>query len=146
MKSYRLNRLFNGKSGNCFDVAIDHGFFNEYPFLSGIENIKKAVDVFAPGLSIHCDIAGNGTQMADGTSMASPVVAGISALLRSYFPKLKAVEIVDIIKRSGTDVKEKVIKPGTKDEMVNFSELCNTGKIVNAANAIQMAIEISSKK
>jgi class I fructose-bisphosphate aldolase len=45
MKSYRLNRLFNGKSGNCFDVAIDHGFFNEYPFLSGIENIKKAVDV-----------------------------------------------------------------------------------------------------
>ena len=45
MKSYKLNRLFNGSSGNCFDVAIDHGFFNEYPFLSGIENIKKAVDV-----------------------------------------------------------------------------------------------------
>src|SRR5690606_4975358 len=45
MKTFRLNRLFNSKSGNCFDVAIDHGFFNEYPFLSGIENIKKAVDV-----------------------------------------------------------------------------------------------------
>src|ERR1700761_3647079 len=45
MKSYRLNRLFNGRSGNCFDVAIDHGFFNEYPFLNGIENIQKAVDV-----------------------------------------------------------------------------------------------------
>ena len=45
MKSYKLNRLFNGKSGNCFDVAIDHGFFNEFPFLSGIENIKNAVDV-----------------------------------------------------------------------------------------------------
>ncbi|HMR19795.1 MAG TPA: hypothetical protein PKA53_10895 [Sphingobacterium sp.] len=45
MKSYRLNRLFNSKSGNCFDVAIDHGFFNEYPFLQGIENIKQAVDV-----------------------------------------------------------------------------------------------------
>ena len=45
MKSYKLNRLFNGKSGNCFDVAIDHGFFNEYSFLSGIENIKNAVDV-----------------------------------------------------------------------------------------------------
>jgi len=45
MKSYRLNRLFNGRSGNCFDVAIDHGFFNEYSFLNGIENIKKAVDV-----------------------------------------------------------------------------------------------------
>lgn len=45
MKSYKLNRLFNGKSGNCFDVAIDHGFFNEYSFLSGIENIKNAVNV-----------------------------------------------------------------------------------------------------
>lgn len=45
MKSYKLNRLFNSKSGNCFDVAIDHGFFNEYPFLSGIENVQKAIEV-----------------------------------------------------------------------------------------------------
>lgn len=45
MKNYKLNRLFNSKSGNCFDVAIDHGFFNEYPFLSGIENVQKAVEV-----------------------------------------------------------------------------------------------------
>lgn len=45
MKSYRLNRLFNSKSGNCFDVAIDHGFFNEYPFLQGIENIQDTIDV-----------------------------------------------------------------------------------------------------
>ncbi|WP_188508345.1 class I fructose-bisphosphate aldolase [Parapedobacter pyrenivorans] len=45
MKTYRLNRLFNSRSGNCFDVAIDHGFFNEYPFLQGIESIKNAVNV-----------------------------------------------------------------------------------------------------
>jgi class I fructose-bisphosphate aldolase len=45
MKSYKLNRLFNSKSGNCFDVAIDHGFFNEYSFLNGIENVQKAVSV-----------------------------------------------------------------------------------------------------
>lgn len=45
MKTYRLNRLFNGGSGNCFDVAIDHGFFNENSFLQGIENIQKAVDL-----------------------------------------------------------------------------------------------------
>ena len=43
MKSARLNRLFNPKSNRCFDVAIDHGFFNEYGFLSGIENIDKAI-------------------------------------------------------------------------------------------------------
>jgi class I fructose-bisphosphate aldolase len=43
MKTARLNRLFNPKSGRCFDVAIDHGFFNEFDFLSGIEDIGKAV-------------------------------------------------------------------------------------------------------
>jgi len=45
MKEYRLKRLFNEKSNKCFDVAIDHGFFNEYSFLQGIENIEKAVKV-----------------------------------------------------------------------------------------------------
>lgn len=43
MKQYRLNRLFNAKSGKCFDVAIDHGFFNEYGFLQGIENLEQSV-------------------------------------------------------------------------------------------------------
>jgi DhnA family fructose-bisphosphate aldolase class Ia len=43
MKQYRLNRLFNAKSGNCFDVAVDHGFFDETGFLAGIENLESAV-------------------------------------------------------------------------------------------------------
>lgn len=45
MKEYRLKRLFNAKSNNCFDVAIDHGFFNENSFLTGIENIEKAIKI-----------------------------------------------------------------------------------------------------
>ena len=43
MKEYRLNRLFNAKSGRCFDVAIDHGFFNQYGFLGSIENAASAI-------------------------------------------------------------------------------------------------------
>lgn len=43
MKIYRLNRLFNSASNHCFDVAIDHGFFNERGFLQGIENIESAI-------------------------------------------------------------------------------------------------------
>jgi class I fructose-bisphosphate aldolase len=38
----RLNRMF-AEDGKCFDVAIDHGFFNEYSFLAGIENMGKAI-------------------------------------------------------------------------------------------------------
>jgi class I fructose-bisphosphate aldolase len=43
MKTSRLNRLFHAKSGRCFDVAVDHGFFNEPSFLAGIENLQAAV-------------------------------------------------------------------------------------------------------
>lgn len=38
----RLNRMFS-EQGKCFDVAIDHGFFNEVSFLTGIENMKEAI-------------------------------------------------------------------------------------------------------
>lgn len=47
MNLYRLNRLFHPRSQRCFDVAIDHGFFNEFAFLEGIENIGRAVAAVA---------------------------------------------------------------------------------------------------
>ena len=46
MKSARMKRLF-GKSGNCFDVAIDHGMFNELSFLNGIEDMHNAIGIVA---------------------------------------------------------------------------------------------------
>jgi len=42
MIKYRVNRLFS-VSGNCLDVAIDHGFFNERSFLGGIEDMEQAI-------------------------------------------------------------------------------------------------------
>ena len=45
MKSFRLNRLFNPVSGRCFDVAVDHGFFNQPGFLGGIEDIREAIRI-----------------------------------------------------------------------------------------------------
>jgi class I fructose-bisphosphate aldolase len=43
MKTFRLNRLFDAESNRCLDVAVDHGFFNELSFLSGIEDLAQAV-------------------------------------------------------------------------------------------------------
>ena len=43
MKDYRFKRLFNPQTNRCFDVAVDHGFFNEPTFLQGIENLEEAV-------------------------------------------------------------------------------------------------------
>ena len=42
----RQNRLF-ARTGKCFDVAVDHGFFNEGAFLGGIEDLEKAVRTIA---------------------------------------------------------------------------------------------------
>jgi fructose-bisphosphate aldolase, class I len=43
VNAYRLNRLFNGTSGRCLDVAVDHGFAGEAEFLAGIEDMEAAV-------------------------------------------------------------------------------------------------------
>jgi DhnA family fructose-bisphosphate aldolase class Ia len=60
MKLARMNRLF-GTSGRCFDVAIDHGMFNEPGFLGGIENMQKAVSIVA-------DAAPDAIQLTPGTA------------------------------------------------------------------------------
>ena len=41
----RLNRLL-ASDGHCFDVAIDHGFFNERTFLDNIEDMKRVISTF----------------------------------------------------------------------------------------------------
>src|SRR5690606_21962740 len=44
MTPYRLNRLFDAHSGRALDVAVDHGFFGEPSFLTGIENMPQVID------------------------------------------------------------------------------------------------------
>ena len=102
---------------------------------------KREVDVFAPGVEIYSTLPGGdkyGNQ--DGTSMASPVVAGLAAMLLSYFPDLSAKQVKKIIEQSATPfLKEDIIQPGTENEKVKFNELSATGAIVNAYNAIKIA-------
>lgn len=43
IKTYRINRLFHPRSNRCLNVAIDHGFFNQPGFITGIEDIRKVV-------------------------------------------------------------------------------------------------------
>ena len=48
------------------------------------------MDVFAPGVKIYATTPNNTYKYLQGTSMASPNVAGVAALIRSYYPKLSA--------------------------------------------------------
>ena len=102
---------------------------------------KYNVDVFAPGFMINSTTPENKYEEFDGTSMAAPVVSGLAALILSYYPELTAVDVKDIIMKSVTKVARKVKYKNERDETirVNFSELCKSGGIVNAYNALKLA-------
>ena len=106
---------------------------------------KKYVDVFAPGAQIYSTIPDDAYAKFDGTSMAAPMVAGIAALLRSYFPDLKARQVKEIIEESALPVNLDVNKPGSEGETVNFSELSATGGLANAYTAVKLAERTKGK-
>ena len=63
-------------------------------------NHGKYANISAPGVQIYSSIPGNRFDFLDGTSMASPIVTGAVALLKSKFPNLKAQEIISILKKT----------------------------------------------
>ena len=77
--------------------------------------------------------------------MASPMVAGIAALLRSYFPDLKAQQVKEIIEESALPVDLDVVKPGSEGEKIKFSELSATGGLANAYSAVKLAEQTKGK-
>jgi cell wall-associated protease len=95
---------------------------------------KKGVDIFAPGFEIYNSVTENQYQNLQGTSMAAPMVAGVAAMLKSYFPSLSMSEIKSIILSSGTTYKG------------NFLNLSATGKVVNVYNAVKSCQKLEASK
>lgn len=107
---------------------------------------KYNVDIFSPGVKIYATIPNNEYKYLQGTSMASPAAAGVAALIRSYFPKLKASEVKQIIMKSGLAPNMKVNIGGDPTNVVNFADLSQSGKIVNAYNALILAAQVDAGK
>lgn len=105
---------------------------------------KKGVDVFSPGLAIYSTLPGSNYGNQQGTSMACPLVAGIAALTLEYFPTLSAKQLKYVIEKSAQKPEYKVTKPGT-DETVDLSDLCRTGGIVNAYEALKLAATLKGE-
>ena len=97
---------------------------------------KINVDIFAPGVDIYSSMPNNKYKFQDGTSMASPVVAGIASLIMSYFPRLSAKKVKEIILESGIDIDLEIGNLGDKK---NFNEYSKSGKLINAYNALILA-------
>ncbi|MDB4199432.1 S8 family serine peptidase, partial [Polaribacter sp.] len=109
---------------------------------------KTNVDVFAPGVDIYATMPKDKYTLNSGTSMAAPSAAGVAALVRSYYPKLSASQVKHILMNSGIKINFEVIKPGSQSranpngDRVPFSDLCVSGRVVNAYNALKMADRI----
>jgi len=106
---------------------------------------KKEVDVFAPGVKIYATVPGGNTYRdLQGTSMASPVVAGLAAFIMNYYPKLTATQVKSIILQSVVRPEKKVTNPQTHKD-ISMSDLSVAGGIVNAFEAIKLADTISKQ-
>lgn len=107
---------------------------------------QKTVDVFAPGVSIYATLpGGNKYGNLSGTSMACPVVAGTAALIMEYFPALSAKQVKYVIEKSAKQTDLLVKLPGTTD-MVPFTELCKTGGLLNAYEAVKLASTMKGER
>jgi cell wall-associated protease len=108
---------------------------------------KERVDVFAPGVKIYSTMpGGNQYGSQQGTSMSTPIVSGIAALIRSYYPNLSAIQVKKIIEKSVSipDAANLCFKPGAKADIVPFTTLSKTGGIVNAYNAVVTADQFNT--
>jgi cell wall-associated protease len=117
-------------------------------FLASFTNYgKKTVDIFAPGYFLKTTYPENRYAYLDGTSMATPIVCGVAAVIRSYYPKLTASQVKQIILDSGVAYDNlKVQVPGEKEGILKpFSELSKSGKVVNVYNAMIMAGKIGKR-
>lgn len=107
---------------------------------------KKGVDVFAPGSEIYNAVPQSEYMVLQGTSMACPMVSGVAAMLKSYFPEMTMKEISDVILSTATSYNGvQQIHPETK-ELADFAELSVVGGVVNVMNAVTKCLEIEKSK
>lgn len=146
---------FNKRADNFINVgASSDPHIGDGKLVADFSNYGKTnVDVFAPGVKIYSTYPGKSEYgFLKGTSMASPVVTGIAALVRSYYPELSARQVKYAIEKSAypcADSTIRISKPGSKDA-APLSALCETGGMVNAYGALQVAAgltpEVKEKK
>jgi cell wall-associated protease len=147
VKSNYPNRNFKagGQSKSWIEIGASSWGADEN-FVGSFSNYgKKSVDLFAPGVQIYSTTPDNSYEDLQGTSMACPATTGVAAILMSYFPELSAAQVKDILRQSTRKFDGlKVTRPGSKEEIA-FTELSATGGMVNAYEAVKLAMAMKTK-
>lgn len=138
-KSYPSRFYLDGGQASNFLTVGASSYKADSTLAAPFSNYGNSVDLFAPGVAIYSTYPDNRYELANGTSMAGPVVAGASALLMSYFPSLTTEEVKDILVSTVTEYPGlMVLKPGTS-QTVPFSSLSASGGILNLYEAAKLA-------
>ena len=138
-----------GEAGEISDTFITIGALN-YKYgsemVASFSNYgKSSVDLFAPGVKIWSTTPLNTYEYLQGTSMASPAVAGVAAMIRSYYPELSAKQVKKILMDSGLASSATVILGGDTSNKDSFSNISTSGKMANLYNALILADKMSRK-
>ena len=98
-----------------------------------------SVDLFSPGVKIWSTTPLDTYEYLQGTSMASPNVAGVAAMIRSYYPKLSAKQVKQVLMDSGLHTSTPVIVGGEESNIQPFDAISKSGNTANLYNALIMA-------
>jgi len=136
-----------------YEGAYAVGATNADGEVTYFSNFGSYVEIFAPGRNI-LSLRAAGTDMyaatepglriiaeqyylADGTSMASPLVAGAAALLLSYNPGLTHQQLRDILNQTADDI----IDPfGDGSNLTGYDTISGWGRL-NVGNAVSQILQ-----
>lgn len=105
---------------------------------AGFSNFNsKMVDVFAPGQQIYSTVPDAKYKYEQGTSMASPVVAGAAAVLLAYMPELKPEQIIEALVKTSNKSTVDAALPG--DLKATFDTISRAGGVIDVRKAAEYA-------
>lgn len=147
MNSKFTNWIEVGASTRFKKAKVKGGYIMQDGLAADFSNYgNEMVDVFAPGHDIFSTVPQSEYDVYAGTSMAGPMVAGVAALLKSYYPELTMFQIREIILASVQKTENLTTPlPGDPSKEVTFDQLCVTAGIVNVYNAVLLAEEKTKK-
>lgn len=141
--------VFKDKANNLITVGASSDPIIAESILTDFSNYgNQIVDVLSPGNKIYSSLPNQNYGYLNGTSMSAPILSHIAALIRSYFPKLSAIEVKTILLQSCWKPEdENTLFPiPQKDQAKKINEMSAEGGIINAALCIQNAMKFQSNK
>lgn len=133
------NDIIARGNGRCYNMIVVGASTNDNEFLrADFSNYnRKMVNVFAPGDKIYSTVPQGKYEYLQGTSMASPVVAGAASILLAYMPNLKPEQIIEsLVKTSNKSTVNAMIKSNTNNQ---FNLISEAGGVIDVRKAAEYA-------